>query len=118
MNVTIGDNTFKVKLCTTKSSISNGMMGRTFNDTFNGMFFMMPERGEQSFWMYDCLIPLDIIMIDNGTISEIHNNCQPCDNKESCESYKGYGSEVLEVSGGTCEKLGIKKGDYVSFSLL
>jgi uncharacterized membrane protein (UPF0127 family) len=24
---------------------------------------------------------------------------------------------VLEVAGGTCEKLGIKKGDSVSFSL-
>lgn len=118
MNVTIGDNIFKVKLCTTQSSISKGMMGKTFNDSFNGMFFMMPESGEQSFWMYNCLIPLDIIMIDNGTISDIHNNCQPCDDKESCKSYKGYGSEVLEVAGGTCKNLGIKKGDYVSFSLL
>ena len=118
MNVTIGENRFKVKLCTTKKSISDGMMKKKFDENFNGMLFIMPESTEQSFWMYNCIIPLDIIMIYNGSISEIHSNCQPCDNKESCESYKGYGSEVLEVEGGTCEKLGIKKGDYVSFSLL
>lgn len=118
MKVIIDDNIFKVKLCATSSSISEGMMKKRFNDSFNGMFFMMPERCEQSFWMYNCLIPLDIIIIDNGTINEIHNSCQPCDHKESCKSYKGFGSEVLEVAGGTCEKLGIKKGDYVSFSLL
>ena len=118
MNVTIGDNTFKVKLCTTKSSISNGMMGKRFDNSYNGMFFMMPERGEQSFWMYNCITPLDIIMIDSGVINEIHSNCQPCEDKDRCKSYKGYGSEVLEVEGGTCEKLGIKKGDRVSFSLI
>jgi uncharacterized membrane protein (UPF0127 family) len=117
MKVMIDDNIFKVKLCTTKPSISKGMMGKRFDNSFNGMFFMMPERGEQSFWMYNCIIPLDIIMIDNGIISDIYNNCQPCGDKESCESYRGYGSEVLEVTGGTCEKLGIKKGDSVSFSL-
>ena len=118
MKVIIGDNLFKVKLCTTQSSISKGMMGRTFNDSFNGMFFMMPERCEQSFWMYNCLIPLDIIMIDDGIINVVHNNCQPCDEKENCKSYKGFGNKVLEIAGGTCENLGIKKGDQVSFSLV
>lgn len=118
MKVIIDDNIFKVKLCASPSSISKGMMNKKFDENFNGMLFMMPECNEQSFWMYNCITPLDIIMINNGNISEIHNNCQPCDNKEDCESYKGYGSEVLEVEGGTCEKLGIKKGDRVSFSLV
>lgn len=118
MKVIIGDNLFKVKLCTTPSSISEGMMKKRFDENFNGMLFMMPESTEQSFWMYNCLIPLDIIMIDNGTISEVHSNCSPCTQKSNCKSYTGYGREVLEVAGGTCEKLGIKKGDQVSFSLV
>jgi uncharacterized membrane protein (UPF0127 family) len=117
MKVMIDDNIFKVKLCSTSSSISEGMMGKTFNSSFNGMFFMMPESTEQSFWMYDCLIPLDIIIIDNGVISTIHHNCPPCENENSCKSYKGYGGEVLEIEGGTCKKVGIKKGDRVSLSL-
>jgi uncharacterized membrane protein (UPF0127 family) len=117
MNVTIGDNTFKVKLCTTQKSIYEGMMGKNFNESFNGMLFMMPEKTEQSFWMYDCIIPLDIIMIDGNEISEIHHNCQPCDDEYKCKSYKGYGERVLEVAGGSCSSMGIKKGDHVSFNL-
>lgn len=115
MKVMIDDNIFKVKLCTTNKSISEGMMGKNFNETFNGMLFMMPETTEQSFWMKNCIIPLDIIMINNGLIDEIHHNCKPCDN--DCISYKGFGGEVLEIAGGSCEKLGIKKGDQVSFNL-
>lgn len=117
MNVTIGDNIFKVKLCTTKKSISNGMMGKNFNESFNGMLFIMPEKEEQSFWMKDCIIPLDIIMIDGNTITEIHHNCQPCSDEINCKSYKGYGDVVLEVDGGTCKNKDIKKGELVSFNL-
>lgn len=118
MKVIIDDNIFKVKLCASPTSISEGMMKKRFDENFNGMFFLMPESTEQSFWMYNCIIPLDIIMIDNGVINEIHHNCLPCNQKDNCKSYKGIGSEVLEVSGGTCKKLGIKKGDRVSFSLV
>ena len=82
MKVMINNNIFKVKLCATTSSISEGMTKKRFNENFNGMLFMMPESTEQSFWMYNCIIPLDIIIIDNGNISEIHNNCPPCYDKE------------------------------------
>ena len=117
MKVIIGDNNFKVKLCTTEKSIKEGMMGKRFNKDFNGMLFMMPESGEQSFWTYNCIIPLDIIIIDNGVISVIHSNCTPCDDITSCKSYTGNGSEVLEIYGVSCEELNIKKGDHVSFLL-
>ncbi len=38
------------------NAIENGMMGKNFNSNFNGMLFMMPSRGEQSFWMYNCIV--------------------------------------------------------------
>jgi len=116
MKVIVNDNQFKVKLCATQDSIQKGMMGKNFNDSFNGMLFVMP-KGDQSFWMYNCIIPLDIIMIDGNTITDIHHNCQPCDDMNECNSYKGYGNYVLEIPGGYCEKNNIKKGDNVSFSL-
>ena len=56
-------------------------------------------------------------MTNDGVIDTINSNCLPCDNKEKCKSYTGMGSEVLELYGGTCNELGIKKGDMVSFSL-
>jgi len=117
MKVTIGNNEFKVKLCVTPEAIKNGMMGKRFNDEFNGMFFILPYKGEQSFWMMNCIIPLDIIMIDGNTITTINSNCQPCSDVDECESHKGYGDKVLELAGGTAEELGIKKGDKISFSL-
>ncbi len=117
MNVTIGNNIFKVKLCTTKKSITDGMMGKNFNETFNGMLFIMPESTEQNFWMYNCIIPLDIIMIVGDTITKIHHNCKPCYDINNCESYEGYGNRVLEIAGNSCVELGIKKGDKLSFNL-
>ena len=116
MKVIIENNIFKVKLCTTSKSIQEGMMGKNFDDTFNGMLFFLP-KGEQSFWMYNCIIPLDIIMIDGNEITEIHHNCQPCEMMNDCDSYKGFGDCVLEIPGGYCKENGIKKGDSVSFSM-
>ena len=116
MKVIINNNIFKVKLCTTQKSIQEGMMGKNFDNTFNGMLFFLPP-GEQSFWMYNCIVPLDIIMINGNEITDIHHNCQPCENMGECDSYKGFGDSVLEIPGGYCENNGIKKGDRVSFSM-
>lgn len=117
MKVKIDNNIFKVKLCTTQDSIQKGMMGKNFDQTFNGMLFLMP-KGDQSFWMYNCIIPLDIIIIDGNQINQIHHNCQPCDQINLCESYTGFGNYVLEIPGGYCKKHNIKKGDNVSFSII
>ena len=118
MKVKIKDNIFQCKVAVSNDEIENGMMGKNFNSNFNGMLFMMPNRGEQSFWMYNCIVPLDIIMMDNNKITKIHHNCQPCYNVNGCEHYDGFGEMVLEVSGDTCRDLGINEGDEVSFSSL
>ena len=115
MKLGINGNKFKVKIQTSPEEIQEGMMFKKFDKTFNGMLFVMKNQ-EHSFWMKDCLIPLDIIFIDNDVITKIHNNCLPC-KSNSCKSYIGEGNFILEVSGGTCKKLGIKKGDVVTFPL-
>lgn len=117
MKVSIGNTDIKVKLCVTTESITKGMQGQRFNDEFQGMFFLMPSKQEQSFWMFDCIIPLDIIMIDGKTIITIHENCPICKEELECESYTGYGDKVLELPAGMSKQLDIKKGDNVSFSL-
>ncbi len=63
MNVFVNDNMFKVKVCVTPDTIQKGMMGQRFNSDFNGMLFMMGNNEEQSFWMKNCIIPLDIVFI-------------------------------------------------------
>lgn len=84
---------------------------------FNGMFFIMPNKSQQSFWMYECLTPLDILMIDGDTITKIHHDCLPCDIETSCEEFRGFGNHILEVQGGTCQSLNIKEGDIIRTTL-
>jgi len=113
MILDINNHKFKVKVVSSKLDVTKGMMKQRFDDSFNGMLFLMGS-GHHSFWMKDCLIPLDIIFIDNNEITKIHNNCQPC-YTDRCENYTGYGNLVLEVEGGTCDMLEISEGDFIKF---
>jgi len=112
MIININDNQFKIKLARTEKEKSEGMMGKKFNQTFNGLLFLMGE-GKHCFWMKNCITDLDIIFIKKGKITKIHHSCPPCkeDNDEDCERYCGSGNFVLELKGGTCKTLNITKGD-------
>ena len=113
MFVTINKEIFKVKVCKTKSETQRGMMGREFIG-FDGMLFFM-GKGEHSFWMLNCIIPLDIIFIDeNYKITKIHHNCEPCE-YELCQGYEGLGTYVLEIEGGRCQDENIEEGDICKF---
>jgi len=111
MELIINKNKFKVKTVMSPKDTSRGMMNKKFNNTFNGMLFIMSE-GSHCFWMKNCIIPLDIIFIDNGIITKIHHNCPPCKTKE-CKNYCGEGDMILELQGGTCKELNIKIGDSI-----
>ena len=53
MELTINKNKFKVKTVLSSKDTSQGMMNKRFNDTFNGMLFIMSE-GQHCFWMKNC----------------------------------------------------------------
>ena len=113
MIINIGNHKFKVKVVFSQKDTSKGMMGRDFDNTFNGMLFLMDD-GEHAFWMKDCIIDLDIIFIKNNTITKIHHNCPPCQS-DDCPNYIGNGDMILELKGGTCKKFGIKEGESILF---
>ena len=113
MRIKINDNEFIVKTMITPKDKSNGMMGKKFKSPNHGMLFLM-NKGEHCFWMKDCITPLDIIFIQGNKITEIFNDCPPSKSTNT-KNYCGYGDLVLELSGGICKKLGIKKGDIISF---
>ena len=117
MKVNIGNNEFNVKVCDTPKKQREGMQHKTFDESFNGMLFIMPSRTQQSFWMFECITQLDIIMIDGDTITRIHHDCLPCDVEEACEEFTGFGDRVLELEGGTCERLNIKEGNLIRTTL-
>jgi uncharacterized membrane protein (UPF0127 family) len=114
MIVKINNKTFKVKPVFTEKDTSKGMMGRKFNSSFNGMLFLM-DTGQHCFWMKNCIIPLDIIFIENNVICKIHHNCPPCNNND-CKNYCGSGDIILEILGGTCKKLNIVEGDSIIYN--
>jgi len=114
MELTINKNKFKVKTVISSKDTSQGMMNKRFDDTFNGMLFIMSE-GQHCFWMKNCIISLDIIMIEDDVITKIHHNCPPC-STERCKRYCGDGNLVLEVVGGTCDKHNINEGDVINLN--
>lgn len=115
MKVKIKENIFNVKTLVDRKSQSIGMMGKTFDHSFDGLLFLMGGR-KQCFWMKNCIQNLDIIIIKNNVIVNIHHECPPC-NEDPCPSYCGNGNIVLEIDGGACEQLDIQPGDFVHYIL-
>ena len=113
MKVKVNNNIFKIKTLIDEKSQGIGMMNKKFDKSFNGLLFLMGGK-KQCFWMKNCIISLDIIMIKNNVIVNIHSNCPPC-NDEDCPSYCGMGNIVLELKGGACERLNIQPGDTVEY---
>ena len=108
MNVRINDKTFPLEVMSTDEEIKKGMMGR---NELNGAMLFDIGKGHHSFWMKNCLIPLDIVFLTNNKISKIYNDCQPCD--KCTEKYTGIGDKVLEFPAGTANNW--KMGDKAFF---
>jgi uncharacterized membrane protein (UPF0127 family) len=113
MLVQINNKNFPIEYLTEPSEISKGMMGRTHLD---GCMVFKMGRGHHSFWMKNCLIPLDIVFVLNNRITHIHRDCQPVDRHiMNPPKYTGIGDHVLEFMSGTCTDF--KVGDRVKLFL-
>lgn len=108
---------FKTKVLKTPNEIRLGMMGKRFNGAFNALLFLM-NRAESTFWMKNCIVPLDVVFIDKGIITKIHHNCPPCTTASKCITYPGIGNLVMELPGGECKRLRIGAGTRVVFTLI
>jgi uncharacterized membrane protein (UPF0127 family) len=105
----------KLVQCEVKNSsegLKQGMMGRGRLD--GCMVFILPYRGEQSFWMKNCLVPLDIVFCNDNKVTAVHKNCEPCE-EEPCKNYTGTGNIALEFKAGFCQEIDLKAGDEIKF---
>ena len=114
MKININDLTLNAKLAISREEKEKGMMNKRFDGKFNAMLFIM-DTPRSCFWMKNCIISLDIIMIQDNKITKIHHNCPPC-LREPCKSYCGEGNFILEVDGGTCAEHKINEGDIVNLN--
>jgi uncharacterized membrane protein (UPF0127 family) len=101
---------FQIELAESNREIQIGMMWRKSMSKNVGMLFLMPEEKIQSFWMKNTYVPLDIIYINSERrVVSIINNAKPM--SENPLPSMEPANFILEVSGGTCAKLGIQTGN-------
>lgn len=111
MELNIKGSKFPVEMMVTPEEIERGMMGR---EQLNGCMGFKLKKGYHTFWMKDCLIPLDIVFVLNGKINKIFKNCQPC-SEEICERFTAAADHVFEFPGGTSDQF--SEGDFVNLYL-
>jgi uncharacterized membrane protein (UPF0127 family) len=121
---TIGaaNNIVKLEVASTPQEIEFGLMKRTSLPDDHGMVFLFHPAHKVQFWMFNCLMSLDMIFIKDGKIIEICKNVPPCLSKNpgDCPKYPDdviQVTEVIEVPPGYAQKHQIKEGDKVSFQL-
>ena len=104
---------FSVEIASTPIDLHVGLMFRKEMPKDHGMLFEFgQEPREESFWMKDTLIPLDMLFIAaDGHIVTIHQNAKPEDVTPISSGEPVTG--VLELNGGITESLKIKVGDKV-----
>ena len=111
-----GVHAFNVELATNDAERERGLMFVKSLPEGQGMLFDFKRDQPVSFWMHNTYIPLDMIFIaSNGRIMHIAENAKPLSDDLIQSQYPVRA--VLEVIGGTAEKLGIKPGDRVTGSI-
>lgn len=111
--VHINNKTYPAEYLSNEEDIMRGMMGRK---ELNGCMVFKMGKGHHSFWMKNCLIPLDIVFVLNNRITKIHPNCPIEDpHKMTLPNYSGIGDHVIEFPAGTAD--GWRIGDRVAMYL-
>jgi uncharacterized membrane protein (UPF0127 family) len=114
-----GGQVIRVETMISNFEMLRGMMFRTSLAPDRGMLFVHPKPEHYTYWMYQTLIPLDIVWLDsNRNIVEIVADAQPCKTQASkCAQYGGkqISSYVLEIPGGMGRKFGLQLGQKIQF---
>jgi uncharacterized membrane protein (UPF0127 family) len=105
---------FDIEIADTPEKRAKGLMFRNHLPEMAGMLFLFDEAGPRSFWMKNTFISLDILYINaDKSVVQIYENTQVKSTQSLiCEKPALY---VLELNGGTCEKLGVKEGDKIEY---
>ena len=103
---------FKVWIADRLDRQEQGLMFVRGLDDHTGMLFVYSSDQQLSMWMKNTLIPLDMLFVRaDGSIADIAANTTPqsLDIIAAPEKVRA----VLELDGGTAERLGIRVGDRI-----
>ncbi len=104
--------TLDVEIADTPARQAMGLMYRTELPERGGMLFLNAVPREQTMWMRNTYIPLDMVFIRaDGTVHRIAAMTEP--HSEEIIASNGLVGAVLEIAGGAAQRLGLKPGDKV-----
>jgi hypothetical protein len=107
-----GSHRIIVEIADTTHKRSVGLMFRRSLGEDEGMIFVHDTSGPVGMWMKNTYIPLDMFFVrTDGVIHRIEKNTQPF--SEATISSNGDVLAVIEMIGGSADRLGIKPGDRV-----
>ena len=105
---------FTVEIADTPSKREMGLQYRRDLAADRGMIFIFPAESQQSFWMKNTPLPLDMIFISRERkIVGIVEQTVPF--SLDARSVSAPSQYVLEINGGLTKRHGIKAGDAVRF---
>jgi uncharacterized membrane protein (UPF0127 family) len=116
-SVQINGTTWRVEVAQTRATRTKGMGGRRELADGTGMVFLFRSERPRSFWMKDCLIPLDIAFLDStGTVVNLYT--MPVEANPSNPTGR-YASNlpaafVLEVPAGGLARAGVRIGQQAT----
>ena len=106
------DNVFMVEVMRTTEERARGLMFRRYLPADRGMLFEFGVEAPVAMWMKDTFIPLDMLFIKkDGTILSMALNTEPHSTRTIGTGVAIW--SVLELNGGTAQRLGIKPGNTV-----
>lgn len=109
-----GNVTVNVEVVSTGPKIEKGLMFREHLPPDDGMLFLMGPERQQTFWMHNTLIALDMIFITKDmTVAGVVENAEP--KTDTLRKVDAPSSYVLEVNGGYCASHGVIAGAKVTF---
>ena len=101
----------QVELANTPAIRERGLMYRESMCKECGMLFEFEQSKEQTFWMKNTKISLDMIFMDeNGKITKIFDNTVP---ENTQILYKGEAKYVLELNGGEAKNLNLNQDNVI-----
>jgi uncharacterized membrane protein (UPF0127 family) len=113
--IIVAGNSWLVEIAKNEEERVRGLSNRKVLRIKNGLLFVFDKMSNQSFWMKDMLIPIDMIFLDdNWRIVLIESNLQP----NSFPKIFGNGVKsqyVLEINALESEIYGLKVGDQAIF---
>lgn len=108
--------TFYLEVATQPRELQKGLKFRASLPSNQGMLFKLGDQYKNvGFWMHQVRFPLDIIYLDDGVVTTVINNAQPCSHLPCSVYFGSSATKVLELPAGVSN---IQVGDKLIFQNL